>query len=191
MAKARDSIAQFQLALVEILAGKGRDFTDEDIRTIIGTIDGKWGPRTKSAMNFLQKSFDPPMKATIDPTRELIEAMFLMTTYNKPPLYDQLISDVRAYKAERKLEEEKKPVVVEEEPPPEIEPVRKKVFPWWGWLLIGVGVVGITAGSIYYFGYYRKRKKGSQSLSGYGELSDGCSGCFSDLGEMPRFSWKK
>lgn len=83
-----------------------------------------------------------------------------------------------------------------EQPPADLyhaEP-KKSGLPWWGWLIIGLGVAGAAGGGIWWYTqYYKKRKRRKTSgMNGYGkdeEVSGGDEILEEDFGEPQQFTY--
>jgi len=190
MATSRKTISDFQ----KVLLNSGFN---------PGTIDGKWGSNTKGAMNQYQQSRGLATSAL--PGSLTIQTLNSESPGREdPPIILNLASltaDIKAYIAEKKSEQE---AGVIEPSDPAITPdemsvyfgEEKKGLPWWGWALIGVGVVGAVVGGVYIYKHYKKgRGRGGSS---YGEIeeepndNDGLTCALNMTREekaLPRFTW--
>ena len=155
MAARRQSIADFQ----QVLLNSGFN---------PGVIDGKWGSNTRGAMNQYQESRG--IKVSTFPGPLTVNTLNSESPGREnPPIilnYQQLIADIKAYVAEKKSEQAtgivspEDPAITQEEMSV-VFPEEKKSMPWWGWLLIGGGVVGAVVGGVYLYRRYGKKRGGS------------------------------
>lgn len=211
MARAYQTIRQFQNFLVELLYGYPQ-VPAEFYTQVLGPsgVDGKWGPYTRNAMNEVRRLFN--LAPSELPDQALYDATLpvRMTMANQPPDLNQLLADIRAYQQEKQAEQRQElPKVETQEAPPLYYPpltVEKKGIQWWHWLLIGVGGLAVATGIGIGIWYWKKKKKYAflsdieqplQLISGY---EDGLTGAKKvgeedteslscPYSEPPRFSW--
>jgi|GEM_PF-6422105 len=181
MARAREEIAKFQQVLVN--SGYGLPKYG---------VDGKWGNETKTAMNqYLADRGREP--------KELPDNFVVMLMNSEMPLrgdgitidYNRLINAINSYLAEKRAEIERVEVPTAEEgavQPPEVVPPpmptpKKKGFPTWGWILIGLGGVAFIGSGVALYMYLKKRQPAYTNLS---DLS--CPTCdYDDMDDLNRY----
>lgn len=154
--------------------------------------DDMWGGETQGAMNAFQQAWQIP--ATALPNKKTIDTMNLLTDIPYTVDLSSLLSDIKAQQDSGQIQ----PTPIPSTMQPIYEPAKEKGFPWWGWLLIGLGATALVGGSIWvYYRYIRKPSRGGVSDLGDPEGSEesdeylGCPTCLAGHKRKPRYKWGK
>lgn len=151
-------------------------------------IDGRWGEDSQAGFSAfkLANGMTPiQVQPALDALQVPVSAMTFQEAVNAWNKWrSEAITKGRAYDAQANalLAEatgitaatcaQMQPTGEQQEPPPDLAyvppPAPSTGWPWWLWLLVGLGGAGIVGGGIYAAHKYSK-KKGKKGLNGYGK----------------------